>query len=150
VVFLFPGQGGQHVGMARDLYRHQPAFASAIDECAELASVPFGLDLRTVLYPTGDPERASQQLATMALGQVTVFVVEYALVQLLGAWGGSLRGAGAQPRCVRGGVHRRCVLPPRRSAPGDGARPAAGSPGRGAMLAVRLPEQEVRFDAREN
>jgi phthiocerol/phenolphthiocerol synthesis type-I polyketide synthase E len=145
VVFLFPGQGGQHVGMARDLYQHQPAFAAAIDECAELARLPLGLDLRTVLYPTGDPERARQQLATMALGQVTVFVVEYALVQLLAAWG-------VQPGLVLGhslGAYAAACTAGVFSLP-DALRLVVER-GRlldrlavGAMLAVRLPEQEVR------
>jgi acyl transferase domain-containing protein len=145
VVFLFPGQGGQHVGMARDLYQHQPAFAAAIDECAELARVLLGLDLRTVLFPTGDPERARQQLATMALGQVTVFVVEYALVQLLAAWGvqpGVVLGhsLGAYAAACTAGVFSlsdalRLVVERGR---------LLDRLAEGAMLAVRLPEQEVR------
>jgi phthiocerol/phenolphthiocerol synthesis type-I polyketide synthase E len=145
VVFLFPGQGGQHVGMARDLYQHQPAFAAAIDECAELTRVPLGLDLRTVLYPTGDPERAKQQLATMALGQVTVFVVEYALVQLLAAWGvqpGLVLGhsLGAYAAACTAGVFS---LPDALRLVVERGR-LLDSLAEGAMLAVRLPEQEVR------
>ncbi|MEH1169328.1 beta-ketoacyl synthase N-terminal-like domain-containing protein [Micromonospora sp. CPCC 205539] len=34
VVFVFPGQGAQHVGMARTLYTHDNAFRVAFDDCA--------------------------------------------------------------------------------------------------------------------
>src|SRR6185503_14608889 len=36
VVFMFPGQGAQYAGMARDLYEHEPCFRDVMDECAEL------------------------------------------------------------------------------------------------------------------
>ncbi len=35
VAFLFPGLGEHHAGMARELYRHEPAFRAALDACAE-------------------------------------------------------------------------------------------------------------------
>ena len=35
IVFVFPGQGAQHVGMARGLYTHDPAFRAAFDECEQ-------------------------------------------------------------------------------------------------------------------
>jgi amino acid adenylation domain-containing protein len=53
VAFLFPGLGNHHVGMARDLYRDEPRFREALDECAELLLPELGLDLRKVLYPEG-------------------------------------------------------------------------------------------------
>jgi amino acid adenylation domain-containing protein len=53
VAFLFPGLGNHHVGMARDLYRDEPRFREALDECAQLLIPELGLDLRKVLYPKG-------------------------------------------------------------------------------------------------
>ena len=87
VVFLFPGQGGQHVGMAAELYRDDPGFRADVDECAELARPELGLDLCTVLHPAGDPAPARELLATMRVGQPAVFAVEYALARLWIRWG---------------------------------------------------------------
>ena len=51
--FLFPGLGNHHVGMARDLYREEPRFREAFDECADLLTPELGVDLRKILYPEG-------------------------------------------------------------------------------------------------
>nr|APD71704.1 type I polyketide synthase 10 [Streptomyces sp.] len=89
VVFTFSGQGGQHVGMTRDLYRHDHGFRADIDRCARLALPALGLDLRSVLYPEGpDAEAAAgRALAGIGVGQPAVFIVEYALSRLLMRWG---------------------------------------------------------------
>ncbi|MGK5555663.1 type I polyketide synthase [Actinomadura kijaniata] len=87
--FLFPGQGGQHVGMARDLYEHEPVFRAEIDRCAELALPVLGLDLRDVLYPQVPAhDRATEQaMASMRIAQPALFAVEYALARLWQSWG---------------------------------------------------------------
>ncbi|HEV7214424.1 MAG TPA: type I polyketide synthase, partial [Chloroflexota bacterium] len=50
VLFLFPGQGTQHVGMARGLYQSEPVFRESLDNCAELLKPVLGQDLRRVLF----------------------------------------------------------------------------------------------------
>ncbi|MBP0456871.1 type I polyketide synthase [Streptomyces montanisoli] len=88
VAFLFPGQGGQHLGMARELHEHEPVFRETLDECAELAAPLLGTDLRRVLYaPDTAREAAAAQLATMRVSQVAVFAVQAALTELWGSWG---------------------------------------------------------------
>ena len=90
-VFLFPGQGGQHVGMARELHRDYPRFRAEIARCAELAAPELGFDLRKVLFPDlrqhGAADLAASRLETMAVGQPAVFAVEYALARLWQSWG---------------------------------------------------------------
>jgi phthiocerol/phenolphthiocerol synthesis type-I polyketide synthase E len=90
-VFLFPGQGGQHVGMAGELYHRHAGFRADIDACAELAAPGLGCDLREVLFPDAtDPAAvaaAHERLATMEIGQPAVFGVEYALARLWQSWG---------------------------------------------------------------
>ncbi|RKH14639.1 acyltransferase domain-containing protein [Corallococcus sp. CA053C] len=88
VAFLFPGQGSQYVGMARDLYASEPTFKKHLDACAEKLTPHLGLDLRTVLFPEASKaEAATQALSRTELTQPALFVVEYALAKLWMAWG---------------------------------------------------------------
>ncbi len=83
VVFMFSGQGAQHAGMGAGLYRVEPVFRSAIDQCAEALESELGLDLRTQLFPSdADRDNAQEQLGQTHLTQPALFTVEYALAQL--------------------------------------------------------------------
>jgi len=88
VVFMFPGQGSQYVGMGRGLYESEPPFREIVDQCARRLAPTLGVDLRTVLYPAPDGiETAQARLHTTAITQPALFVVEYALAQLYLEWG---------------------------------------------------------------
>jgi acyl transferase domain-containing protein len=84
VVFMFPGQGAQHLGMAETLYRDEPVFRAAFDECADHAREPLGEDLRAAVF--ADPSRSDadrgDRLRQTRLAQPALFAVEYALAQL--------------------------------------------------------------------
>lgn len=83
VVFMFPGQGAQHVEMGAGLYRHEATFRAEVDRCAELLQPQLGLDLRSVIAPGADAgAEAAARLAQTNLTQPAVFVVEYALARL--------------------------------------------------------------------
>ncbi len=86
VIFLFPGQGAQHPGMAVDLYRTQPVFRSAIDEACELLLAEGGPDLRSLLLAAEAPD-AAHALTQTSAAQPALFVVEHALARLLTEWG---------------------------------------------------------------
>ncbi|MFF7184363.1 amino acid adenylation domain-containing protein [Streptomyces sp. NPDC008222] len=148
VAFMFPGQGGQHIGMARDLYEHQPAFRRHLDEACEAALSRLGLDLRALMHPDpGNPEavaEAQRRINSITVAQPAVFVVEYALARLWRHWGiepGAVVGhsLGAYAAACAAGIFSL----------EDGVG-LVGMRGRllqtvepGAMLAVRRPEQEV-------
>jgi acyl transferase domain-containing protein len=85
VVFMFPGQGSQYVNMGRELYKTEPIFREKIDYCSELLKFYLGVDLREVLYPN-EEQVAAQQLQQTYITQPALFVIEYALAQLLIAW----------------------------------------------------------------
>ncbi|MCF1495771.1 acyltransferase domain-containing protein [Agrobacterium vitis] len=91
LVFMFPGQGVQHPGMARDLYERESAFRTALDQCLELT--PNELDLRSLLLAPG-PGSAEALNRTEAT-QPALFAFEYALARM---W---LR-RGLQPRALIG------------------------------------------------
>lgn len=61
IVFMFPGLGDHHVGMALDLYLNEPSFREQIDYCAGVLKQHLNLDLREVLYPPGRSATAAQR-----------------------------------------------------------------------------------------
>ena len=91
LAFMFPGGGAQHVAMGADLYREEPGFARHVDEGLRLLEQEHGLDLRHLLLPDATPVSDSAaadgdsaaELALMAHQLPLIFIVEYALAQLL-------------------------------------------------------------------
>jgi acyl transferase domain-containing protein/thioesterase domain-containing protein len=82
VVFMFSGQGSQHINMARELYEHEPVFRDALDTCANYLRGPLELDLREALFPVPqDAETAANNLNQTWLTQPALFAIEYALAR---------------------------------------------------------------------
>jgi acyl transferase domain-containing protein/acyl carrier protein len=145
VVFMFSGQGSQYVGMGRGLYESEPRFREIVDECAGTLAPTLGIDLRGVLYPSPEEiETAAARLSTTAITQPALFVVEYALARLYMEWG-------ITPQAMLGhsiGEYVAACLAGVMSLPD--ALGLVAERGRlmevpgGAMVAVPLPEEEVR------
>jgi len=141
LVFLFPGQGSQYVGMGRTLYERHAVVRDAMERCFE-AVKPLTADLKSVMFGlTGDTEAA---LKATRYTQPALFSIEYALARLLESWGlkawASIgHSVGEFVSASLSGVMR----------PEDAARLVAERgrmmnelPG-GSMLSVRLPAKEV-------
>lgn len=144
-VFMFPGQGAQHVDMGRGLFRTEPAFRRAIDRCAELAEPVLGFDLREAMYPPEDErEAADERLKRTEVTQPAVFAVEYALAELWRSWGiepAAMIGhsLGEYVAACRAGVFELEAALKLVSARG---RLMEATPP-GAMASVPLPEEEL-------
>ena len=86
VVFLFPGQGAQHVGMAQGLYDTEPVFAEHFDTCAagfrEEMGPELNLDLHAEIFGG-----AATDLERTDRSQPALFTVEYALAKLVDTYG---------------------------------------------------------------
>ncbi|HXI70249.1 MAG TPA: condensation domain-containing protein, partial [Verrucomicrobiae bacterium] len=159
VVFMFPGQGAQQVNMARELYERETTFREQADLCCEILKPRLGFDLQTVLFPASagvspancDSEKLTGEtpalpgLTQTAVTQPALFVIEYALARLWMSWG-------VRPEAMIGhsvGEYVAACLAGVFSLEDALALIAArGSlmqqlPG-GTMLAVRLPESEVK------
>ena len=88
VYFLFPGQGSQHVNMAREVYESERVFREAVDLCSEILRPHLETDLRQLLYPLSDAsEEIKRQVTETIVAQPAIFTVEYALAQLWMSWG---------------------------------------------------------------
>ncbi|HEV2436224.1 MAG TPA: condensation domain-containing protein, partial [Verrucomicrobiae bacterium] len=146
VIFMFPGQGAQQVNMARELYEQETIFREQVDHGCEMLLPHLGFDLRTVLYP--EPEKtgeAQKQLTQTSVAQPALFVIEYALAKLWMSWG-------VQPQAMIGhslGEYVAACLAGVFTL--DDALALVAGRGRmmqqmpaGTMLAVRLPESDVK------
>lgn len=88
VVFAFPGQGNQYVGMGRGLYRAERVFREAVDECCELLKGELGLDLREVIFAEGEAAHEAAALLNQTyVTQPSLFVISYAQARLWMSWG---------------------------------------------------------------
>lgn len=88
IAFLFPGQGSQYVGMARELYAEEPVFRAQLDRCADEFARHLDTDLRELLFPAPESETTAQaRLAETQYAQAALFAVEYALARQLTGWG---------------------------------------------------------------
>ena len=86
LVFMFPGQGAQHVDMASGLYRTCGVFAEEFERGASELARTMDLDLRDAIFAAGRPG-AESSLQSTAVAQPALFVVEYALARMWMRWG---------------------------------------------------------------
>ncbi|MDX8462490.1 non-ribosomal peptide synthetase/type I polyketide synthase [Mesorhizobium humile] len=86
IVFMFSGQGGQQIGMGRELYEEEPVFRNAIDECAKWLNEFADIDFRPLLYCEGKSDGESEPQLEAVI-QPVIFATQYAMAKLFISWG---------------------------------------------------------------
>lgn len=76
IAFLFPGQGAQHVGMAKTICERFPAAKALFDQANEI----LGFDLASVCF-----EGPAERLDTTIISQPALFVSSLAALEMLRA-----------------------------------------------------------------
>jgi acyl transferase domain-containing protein/aryl carrier-like protein len=143
VIFVFPGGGSQHLGMARGLFERDPFFRDLLQQGASTLRRHTGVDIIDLLYGAPSEDRA-QTLQRTSVALPALFLVEVALARLLMAWG--IRPAamighslGEYSAACLAGVfdpNEAILLVHRRGQLIETLRP-------GAMLGVGLPEETL-------
>ncbi|MGJ6127019.1 SDR family NAD(P)-dependent oxidoreductase [Mycolicibacterium sp. Y3] len=81
--WLFPGQGSQYAGMARELFETEPVFAATMTQCADALAGVLEKPLLELLFDAdgADTLRLTQH------AQPAIFAVEMGLARLWQSWG---------------------------------------------------------------
>ncbi len=97
VAFVFPGQGAQFAGMGAELYREEPVFRAAVEECCDSLGPALGGEVRRWLTmdvaagaggaAPADGGDTAAALDQTWLTQPALFVCEHALARLWMSWG---------------------------------------------------------------
>jgi acyl transferase domain-containing protein/ubiquinone/menaquinone biosynthesis C-methylase UbiE len=88
IAFLFTGQGAQYLGMGHGLFKGEPVFRAAFEQCDELFSQYLKGSVRELLYGlAGDRAKAQRELDQTQWTQPALFTVEWAMMCLWRSWG---------------------------------------------------------------
>ncbi|WP_264990832.1 type I polyketide synthase, partial [Mycobacterium kiyosense] len=81
--WLFPGQGSQFAGMARELFDTEPVFAETMTRCAAVVDDVLGKPMLDVIFDADGDETLRQT----SFAQPALFAVEMGLARLWQSWG---------------------------------------------------------------
>jgi amino acid adenylation domain-containing protein len=144
LVFLFPGQGSQQLGMGAALYQESPEFRAHVDDCLQRLDATTRDTLMRFAFSFGAPPECETELGQTSLAQPGLFIIEYALAKVY-------EGLGLRPDAMVGHSVGEFVCAVLAGVmPLDDALRIVAERGRrmqaqppGSMLSVRLPAATV-------
>jgi amino acid adenylation domain-containing protein len=87
IIFLFPGQGTQFLGMGRSQYVNEPLYREIVDYCALFLLPTLAVDIREFILHEGASHNKEELIQETWLTQPFLFITEYALAKLWMSWG---------------------------------------------------------------
>ncbi|NND40406.1 MAG: type I polyketide synthase, partial [Pseudomonadales bacterium] len=98
IAFMFAGGGAQYAGMGHGLYREEPVYRNAVEECLAILESLVDYDLRSLLFPMlsesanaqasdAQLELANRELQRPSRTLPALFVTQYAQAKLWMAMG---------------------------------------------------------------
>ncbi|HWT48965.1 MAG TPA: type I polyketide synthase, partial [Mycobacterium sp.] len=84
--WLFPGQGSQFAGMARELFETEPVFTETVTRCAAAVADVLERPLLEVIFDVDGPDN-EETLRQTSYAQPALFAVEMGLARLWQSWG---------------------------------------------------------------
>ncbi len=88
VAFMFAGGGAQYPNMGTDLYRSEPVYRDAIDECLALLAKRSDTDYRSLLFPAAGAESdAAKALERPSKALPVLLATQVAQARLWMSWG---------------------------------------------------------------
>jgi acyl transferase domain-containing protein/acyl carrier protein len=85
IALVFPGQGGQWTGMARELLANEPTFRATIERCDH--ALPLGLGWTVEEQLRAEPGTPTYRLDEISVIQPVLLAVEIALAEQWRSWG---------------------------------------------------------------
>ena len=88
VTLMFAGGGAQYPGMGGSLYRSEPVYRAAVDECVAILQPQLDWSLTGLLFAkAADAEVAGRELERPSRSLPCLFITQYAMARLLMSWG---------------------------------------------------------------
>ena len=87
VAWLFPGQGAQFRGMARQLFEKNEVFRESFEQCARVLDPRLEFTLRELIFDHDAPDSTGEPLTQTQYTQPSLFVVEYCVAKVLEHFG---------------------------------------------------------------
>ena len=84
--WLFPGQGSQFAGMARELFETEPVFAQTMTRCAAVVADVLERPMLEIIFDADGPD-SQDTVRQTRYAQPTLFAVEMGLARLWQSWG---------------------------------------------------------------